>query len=231
MKHAKIILAALMILLALPAGAQVHKSKSFVKKTQVKEEIIWPKWVWYVRAGIALPTWFDVSADDISTPPGFDLDFGFQRAMGKKGWYWGLDAAFITQSLTVDQIKLSGVTYKGQSFTGVGGRIGANVGWRLRASDIFWMDFHTGFAVEAHQGVHMTDGEYHRDLNMYSYVELSDINAYIPIGIGFKVKMFTFDIQFRPNLVNTLTYKERSKNAVEHTDAIPNFLISAGVAF
>lgn len=231
MKHAKIILAALTLLLALPAGAQVHKSKSFVKKTQVKEEIVWPKWVWYIRAGIDIPTWSDVHADDISTPPGFDLDFGFQRAMGKKGWYWGLDVAFLTESVKVQSTKILNVTYRGQDLTGIGGRLGANVGWRLRTSDTFWFDFHTGLAVEAHQGTHMTDGTSGRDLNKYSYVDLSDMNVYIPLGVGFKAKKFSFDVQFRPNLVKTLTYKERYRNSEERTTTIPSFLISAGMAF
>lgn len=172
------------------ASAQVYESRSYVKKTTLTKEVKAPdtcpfkKCQWYVRAGVGLPATEGIVG--FTENANFDLDFGFQRRMGCKGWYWGMDFAFVTRSFSME-------THDGvDTQNRVGGRWNIiNFGWRKLWGD--WMlDVHAGLALTAYGSSYWDDPEYYDDVTTIG-AEFS-----IPIGIGARWKKLILDFTVFP---------------------------------
>lgn len=228
-KAIKILLAFAAILIAIPAAdAQVVKSKSYVKKTTItktEDTNPWKKNVWYARAGISIPLGSGGYHNTITFPPGFDLDLGFQHRMGSKGWYWGMDIAFCTRSITIKDY----AGEEGESAARAAFRVGlSNFGWRWRKGD-FYTDVHIGLALEC------TPIGYDADnTSLYQSVWMVPIRPMIPIGFGVRWKMLSADLSIRPNFMPEAycEYPDTPEYYDWEDDIYcPTMLLSVGVAF
>lgn len=229
-KAIKILLAFAAILIAIPsADAQVVKSKSYVKKTTItktEDANPWKKNVWYARAGICIPLGSGGFDNDITFPPGFDIDLGFQHRMGSKGWYWGMDVAFCTRSIKIDDYKKY-KDYKGDSASRATFRVGVSIfGWRWRKGD-FYTDAHIGLALE------VTPAYCLGGVSVYDDVELVPIRPMIPIGFGVRWKMLSADLSIRPSVMPEAYFRinDGFEDAYDDDIYCPNLLLSVGVAF
>lgn len=207
MKQIKqIALALLLALTSQTVGAQIHESKSYIRKTTITKEKksddnYWKKCQWFARAGVLIPV--GISDNDKLRSPmaGFDLDLGFKLRMGRHGWYWGMDLAMFSGGLKSKECykyetkwsKYSGsyterTAVDGKSITCIGGRLGLTTfGWRARFSD-FILDINAGLALG-----YTSDVDF-KDYEGFDSYDCERVRLEIPIGIGLSYKHFTFDL-------------------------------------
>lgn len=205
MKQIKnIALALLLALTAQTVGAQIHESKSYIKKTTItKEEKVdtnpWKKCQWFGRAGVLIPVGASEHDELMSPMAGFDLDLGFKLRMGKHGWYWGMDLAMFTGGLKGKECDVLKYQYSnsretrtidGESSAKIGGRLGLTTfGWRARFTDLI-LDVNAGLAIGFTSQTKFDNYEALQDF--------SDEPAKIefPVGIGLAYKHFSLDFTF-----------------------------------
>lgn len=245
MRHIKHIAIALLLAFTSQAvSAQIHESKSYIRKTTITKETTvdtnpWKKCQWFGRAGVLIPVAVSEHNDIISPMAGFDLDFGFKLRMGRHGWYWGMDLAMFTGGAKGQKYygySLAGTLEQrdGKTASKVGGRLGfTTFGWRAKFSDLI-LDINAGLAVS-----YTSEAKF--DLDSYKALrEFDDARARleIPIGIGFAYKRFTLDfaLLYSPVVEYDYSYNYRDKNVNQYVSGYDelrynNFRISIGYLF
>lgn len=250
MRHIKhIALALLLAFTSQAVSAQIHESKSYIRKTTItKEKTVdtnpWKKCQWFGRAGVLIPVGVSEHDELLSPMAGFDLDFGFKLRMGRHGWYWGMDLAMFTGGLKGKEYYRKKFSWKndlelskGKSSSKIGGRLGfTTFGWRTRFTD-FILDINVGLALGFTSEVDFS-GYQALDLNYADRgVEDSRARLEIPVGIGLAYKHFTLDLSLLYTPIYEYSYKlnyydryDNLRNGYEDL-RYNNFRISIGYLF
>lgn len=205
MKNVKTWALSLLIAMAAPfcANAQIHQSKSYSKHTTItkikKEDTCkWKKCQWYIDAGLRIPTNAAIDEDPIKVnyKTGFELALGFQRRIGCKGWYWGMNIAFVTSGVSAknpglldpvwgDESKSSSSHYGFQT-------IPVTFGWRKWLTNDWMLDLNLGLGAEAYPS---NDGVY-----KYGYIRDMDFptgGLCVPIGVGARYKKLRINLKYQ----------------------------------
>ncbi len=85
----KLMILAAMALMGTAAQAQVHHTETTSKFSRPAETL------WYVRAGAGLDLDFETSSKPTF---GYNVGFGFNRTLGHKGAYWGMELGLASRN-------------------------------------------------------------------------------------------------------------------------------------
>lgn len=230
----KIMLTALMGILALGASAQMLTSRTYTKAKNPT--------LWYARAGASFNNIaglssieFDADGEKVSlgTKTGFVVDFGFQKAIGKSGLYWGMELGLgnrgfaVTEKIDESEIKASllawNLTYS--PFT---------IGYKYSVTDKIKIDAHFGGYLSydfAHSLSGKVDGHKIDDIDWDEFKDDSgyeDFDGGIQLGIGMWYDRFNIDVTWQRGfgtMVNEID-GESTK-----TGCSSNLMLRLGIAF
>lgn len=197
----KVLLVALVALMGLSASAQVRTSRTLMKRTNPA--------VWYARTGMALWTPYGMDEYDkergwsASGKVGFDLDFGFNKPMGRKGVYWGMDLGFMTRGANAsytEEFTESKEIYKG-SVSGWAVKLTPfSMGYKYALSEDIKVDLHGGLFVLA-QITQKTKSS----SSYFEYLEFEEdsagLDGGLQVGAGVWYKKFNVDLSYQAGLV------------------------------
>lgn len=177
---------------AMPAAAQISSNTSYAGTTTIIKKADtnpWTKWLWYVDASLRVPTagtftnqyenkYGEAETDNIKFKTGFGADFGFQRRMGRKGWYWGMSLGFFYGG--TDTSRDHSEPFGGLRFVPV------NFGWRKMLSKSAMLDINAGLGFETH----FNDG--------YNYgYEPNTGSMIFPISVGVQVSKLRVNLKYQ----------------------------------
>ncbi|MDE7472530.1 MAG: PorT family protein [Muribaculaceae bacterium] len=198
----------------LSASAQMMTSRTLMKRENPT--------TWYVRLGLGInslngPSGDDKDYYDVSTgsKAGFDIDFGFNKPMGKSGAYWGMDLGLLNRGGTVTSddsdtsinINTWSIKYSPLMF-----------GYKYSITDDIKIDGHLSGYLLADVSQKAKYGDRELDSDAFD----SSFDAGVQIGIGVWYKKFNFDLSYQRGFI-PLT---GSPNLTTST-----FLIRVGYAF
>ncbi|MDE7152867.1 MAG: PorT family protein [Muribaculaceae bacterium] len=204
MKKVLLMLAA--TLMAVSASAQVVSSRTFVKsKTET---------VWYARLGMSINNIAGTDTDNydsVGSKMGMDIDFGFNRAIGKSGLYWSMELGIGTRGYSSEyedrydgdvKAGLLAWNVKYSPFT---------IGYKYSLTDNIKLDGHLGGFVSYDFSGKLTEkfyfeGDHHGDdSDSWSLSELDGyqkFDAGMQVGIGVWYKKFNFDITYQRGFID-----------------------------
>ena len=189
----KLILLAVLVLSAMTASAQMMTSRTLMKRHTPT--------TWYVRAGLSVNMLTGMSSDDkdygyeAGSKAGFEVDFGFNKPIGKSGTYWGMELGFNNRGGKVtnkenDNVSLSlnAWSIKYSPFT---------FGYKYSVTDDLKIDAHLGLLalVDVSQSAKEDGDDYGSDAFENSF----DIG--LQVGVGAWYKKFNLDITYQPGFV------------------------------
>ncbi len=251
----KLLLSALVMLMAVGANAQIVVSQSnIVTKTKIKKE---KNTTWYMRLGVQTSTFaFDEDFDDLlednefdkQSTAGYNLEFGFQKPIRDKGAYWGMTFGLGSRGYklsTSDQGSYDDYSYKYEASEKT---LAHNLqyspftfGWKIKLANKLYLDPHVGVYISGDFAGKTTAksevkiaGETEKDSESYSIYDDEQgfdwcpIDAGINGGIGIWYDRFNFDITYQRGLVNVF-YDDDMYD--EHKSKASNLMFRLGVAF
>lgn len=201
----KLIAIVLLAVSAMTASAQMMTSRTLMKRENPT--------TWYVRAGLSINMLSGMSSEDktdydgyeqsTGSKAGFEIDFGFNKPMGKSGLYWGMEL---------------GIGNRGGKITGKYKEDGYNdecktsfnswalnyspftLGYKYSVTDNLKLDVHLGaFAL-----VDMSQkAKFEEDGDKEDIDEAFDsrFDAGIQAGLGAWFKKFNLDVTYRHGFV------------------------------
>ncbi len=209
---------------ALSASAQMLKSRTLMKKENPA--------TWYVRLGMSvdnltgLPKEWKDEGCSLSPKVGMDLDFGFNKPIGKSGVYWGMDLGFVTRGGSYkedmedeDKYKLSFTSWA-VKYTPI------TFGYKYSITDDLKLDAHIGAytLVDFSQSWSSNDEDDKYDYEMDEMFE-NRFDVGIQFGIGAWYKKFNLDLSYQRGFID---YVNIDKDAYLKSSA---FVIRLGYAF
>lgn len=209
-------------------NAQLVTSRS-VLKTDAPKEV---KTTWMVKAGIATNNFVgDGMDDDARAKAGYNFGVEFNRTIGKKGAYWGMDFLLGSRgwkySEGEDGIKLiakqSAHNFQWAPF---------NFGWKIDIIDKITIDPHVGLFMSIdYAGKQSVTLEAFGEEETEEMRIFDDESDYIPVDLGLKIGV---GVWFNNKFNLDLTYQRGFVNAYDDSEATSkasNFLIRLGYAF
>lgn len=210
----KVLFIALVALMGLSASAQVRTSRTLMKRTNPA--------VWYVRTGMALWTPNGMDQYDkeqgwsASGKVGFDLDFGFNKPIGRKGVYWGMDLGLMTRgtnaSYTFKYVDSKEI-YKG-SVSGWAVKLTPfSMGYKYALAEDVKIDLHAGlFAMVQVSQKKEPDSSYFDDLEFQD--DNAGLDGGLQIGAGVWYKKFNVDLSYQAGFVPVILEPEMKLGAL-----------------
>lgn len=199
-------------------NAQLVTSRSVATVSTPKES----KTTWMFKVGMATNNFVgDAMNDEVGAKIGYNFGFEFNRTMGKKGAYWGMDFLFGSRGYKFSEDdfeeKFKAHNFQWSPFT---------FGWKVDVANKISIDPHVGLFISvdyAGKNVWEYDGE-EEDISIW------DVEDYIPVDLGMKIgvgvwynKKFNLDLTYQRGFVNTFD--------TDYTANASNFLIRLGYAF
>ena len=210
----KLMMMAALALMGTAAQAQVHEVESTSKFTRPAETL------WYVRAGAGID---GEVGGDFSGAFGYNLGFGFNRTIGHKGAYWGMELGLASRNNKLEDdvsyyLDRPGASYENYRTTTVTTK--RNVldvyfqplwfGWKIPVSNSITIDPHvSGFLSFSFAGdigeidncltnIVDEDGNTHDvwTIGKDKYEEEPGAGAQIGCGVWFS-KKFNIDLSWR----------------------------------
>lgn len=205
----KFILLALVTMFTLGAAAQVRTSRTFTRQKS--------NTMWYVRAGMNISTppgsIGDVDYGDcylIDGKVGFDVDFGFQKAISSSNAYWGMELGIGSRGVKLqdeerDYDSFSSVAY-GVTYSPI------TLGYKFPLTESIKLDGHLG-------GFISYDFAYGGDADLDEAFD-----AGIQVGVGAWFNRFNLDLTYQAGFCNAIEYNNDNCK-------IGKFMIRVGYAF
>lgn len=212
-------------MLAMSASAQVVTSRTLVKSKS--------NTMWYARVGMSINNiaGFHDETDgyeslSIGSKIGMDVDFGFQRNIGKSGLYWGMElgigtrgASFTLEDTYYDEkadMDYTAWNVKYSPFT---------IGYKYSLTDALKLDGHLGAFVsyDFTKKWEDVDGD-----DMFDYFDYTDVDAGIQVGIGLWWNKINLDFMYQRGFVKAF---EQYYDGKDHGLKSSNFEIRLGYAF
>ena len=155
-------------------NAQLVTSRSVATVSTPKES----KTTWMFKVGMATNNFVGENWGDSDTKIGYNFGFEFNRTMGKKGAYWGMDFLFGSRGYKYSEgeydFKHKAHNFQWSPFT---------FGWKVDVANKITIDPHLGvfLAIDyAGKQVAEYDGE-EGDISIW------DVEDYIPVDLGMKI--------------------------------------------
>lgn len=201
----KFILLALVTMFTLGAAAQVRTSRTFTRQKS--------NTTWYVRAGMNISTPSSFEEDGYKFSPdgkvGFDVDFGFHKAIASSNAYWGMELGVGSRGIKFDNEydeDMSAISY-GVTYSPI------TLGYKFPLTESIKLDGHLG-------GFLAYDFAYGGD---YEFDKAFD--AGIQVGVGAWFSRFNLDFTYQAGFCNTLEGPDKDFCKVG------KFMIRVGYAF
>lgn len=173
----KIILCAVVAMLALGSNAQILSSRTLEKGKSNTE--------WIVRLGMSINTLTGEGFKDVGSTVGYDFSLGFNKPIASSAAYWGMDLGLGTIGASMkygkETIKALGYNVK---FTPL------NFGYKYEIGD---------FKVDPHVGAFLGYAFAHNDNFKGTN---SDFDAGIQVGVGGWYKKVNLDVTYQKGFVN-----------------------------
>ena len=192
------------------------------------------KTTWMFKLGMATNNFVgDGIDDDVSAKVGYNFGFEFNRSMGKKGAYWGMDFLFGSRGYKYSEseddwdfdYKFKTHNFQWAPFT---------FGWKIDVTEKFAIDPHVGlflsvdYAGKETYSYGYSGNKEEEEIGIYDEEFDED---YIPVDFGMKIgvgvwfnKKFNLDLTYQRGFVSTFDDEDYTVNA-------SNFLIRLGYAF
>ena len=202
-------------------NAQLVTSRSVSVSTAPKAP---SRTTWMVRLGLATNNFVGEHADDLGAKIGYTFGFEFNKSMGQRGAYWGMDFTFASRGYSFDEDgyeeKLKLHEFQWAPFT---------FGWKIPVANSIAIDPHVGiFAAGdiAGKWTFKEDGET-EDVKIGDIDDLRryDIGMKIGVGVWFKNK-FNVDLTYQRGFVPVFDVDDSDYNVYQS-----NFWIRAAYAF
>lgn len=226
----KVLLLAVMGIMAACASAQVVRSTTYVKEKTPTQ--------WYVRAGLSFNNYTSMTGADADGKQGMkmgaEFDLGFQRPIKKSGAYWGMELGIGSRGGTYEwddkedgkysysawNVKYSPITFGYQYAVTenikIDGHIGAFVSYDFSKSCKFSIDkkykeYWSDFEIEEEE-------EWGKDL-------MEDFDVGLQIGVGVWVKKFNVDLTYQRGFMDAMSADETK------APKSSNLMLRVGYAF
>ncbi len=212
----KMLVLVLLVISAVTASAQMMTSRTLMKRESPT--------LWYVRAGFALNSLTGMDSDDkeylgTAIKAGFELDFGFNKPIGKSGTYWGMELGIGNRGGKITQKDTDNATsYNTWSLN----YSPITFGYKYSVTDDIKLDIHLGAyaLVDLSRKAKNNDGhECDADLEFTNRYD-----AGIQVGLGAWYKRFNLDFMYRHGFVGFVSMPYNNLNSSA-------FLIRLGYAF
>ena len=182
---------------------------------------------WMVRLGLATNNVVSEELDDISAKIGYTFGFEFNKSMGRRGAYWGMDFTLASRGCDVDEyfedckFKLHSIQWAPFTF-----------GWKIDLGHDLRLDPHIGVFGGYDFAGKFTDGD--EDIKIGDFDELEEIfdatfNRFdigIKTGVGLWYKKFNIDFTYQRGFVPVFDFSDADYNVYQS-----NFWIRAAYAF
>ena len=216
---------------AIAMNAQLVTSTSTKITTAPKES----KTTWMFKVGMATNNFVgDAMEDEVGAKIGYNFGLEFNRTMGKKGAYWGMDFLFGSRGYKYSESE-DGVSYEEKLKTHNFQWSPFNFGWKINVANKISIDPHVGLFVSidyAGKQVSSIEGygeKYEEEIGIFD----EEYDGYIPVDMGMKIgvgvwfnKKFNLDLTYQRGFVNTFDFEDS-----DYTANASNFLIRLGYAF
>lgn len=220
MKKLALLVCAAFCAIAMNAQLVTSTSQGLVTEPKAPKE---SKTTWMFKVGMATNNFVGENWGDSDTKIGYNFGFEFNRTMGKKGAYWGMDFLFGSRGYKYSEgeydFKHKAHNFQWSPFT---------FGWKVDVANKITIDPHLGvfLAIDyAGKQVAEYDGE-EGDISIW------DVEDYIPVDLGMKIgvgvwfnKKFNLDLTYQRGFVNAFDFGD------DYSSKTNNFLIRLGYAF
>lgn len=211
----KLIAIAIIAVSAMTASAQMMTSRTLLKRTNPA--------TWYVHAGMSINSLTGLDDDDkdngysLGSKAGFEVDFGFNKAIGRSGAYWGMELGIGQRGGKVkyynrydDEEYESSISSWAVKYTPI------NFGYKYSFTDKIKADIHLGGFVsyDFSQKAKDEDGDEYDPFN-------NNLDAGIICGLGVWYSKFNLDFSYQRGFIEYL-------NSDINSSA---FIIRVGYAF
>lgn len=215
----KLIVLALLAVSAVAAQAQMMKSRTLMKRENPA--------TWYVRAGLSINMLSGLSSDDkehynlyqgtststsTGSKAGFEVDFGFNKPIGKAGAYWGMELGIGNRGgkLTVGEDSNDKYSFNTWSLN----YSPVTFGYKYSLTDDIRLDVHLGAyaLVDMSRKAKDDDG---KELDADDTFD-NRFDAGLQGGIGVWYKKFNLDVTYRHGFVGfvSMPYDALKSSAV-----------------
>ena len=225
----KILLFAAAIMMAATASAQKVSSTTYLKEKSQTQ--------WYGRIGMSINNMAgapELEGFCMGSKIGMDVDFGFQKNIGRSGLYWGMELGIGTRGAT-DKFEDEEGTVKGNISAWNVKYSPFTFGYKYSLTDDLKLDGHFGLFASYDFTSKYKVEDTEMDLDDLDYIEL---DAGIQVGIGVWWKKFNLDFTYQRGFVPaaklyTETYNEYGYTigSDEYKLHSSNFMIRLGYAF
>ncbi len=203
-----LILMSVLLVSSLAASAQLVSSTTVNKKSNPA--------LWYVRAGVSFDNVVvSGDSDGLGSKTGFDVDFGFNKSIGRSGLYWGMELGVGTDGYSIkDYQSVLAINAKWSPFT---------LGYKYAVTDDIKIDGHFGGFVsyDFTGSVSSDEGDSPSWGDFKDYYDWQDLDAGLQLGIGVWYKRFNLDFTWQRGFVNKL----------DDTAKTSNLMLRLGIAF
>ena len=224
----KFILSLLVAFCGMSANAQIVSSTSRSVSYTKHEKTT----TWYGKVGLNVNGLVGKGASDMDAKAraGYDLNFGFQKPMGRAGLYWGMEF---------------GLTSRGFKQSVSGGN--ASVTEKELRHDVIFSPFTFGFRknlvgdldIDAHVGYFLSCDYTGKDkitakvgsqkatesTSMSDWDNYNRFDTGLKFGVGLWYKRYNLDLSYRQGFVNMWG------DGDSETNLSGNFIVSLGIAF
>lgn len=203
--------------LGLSAQAQLVTSRSITKVATPVEN----RTTWMVRVGVGTNKFVGDDFKDFGTKAGYWLGAEFNKTLGKRGAYWGMDFALASRGYSYEdeyqKMKLAAHNIHWSPFI---------FGWKIDVAD-------SDFSIDPHLGLFMSldyAGKYkYESNNREETTKIGDATDYNRFDVGLKVgvgvwykKRYNLDLTFQRGFLADDT---------DYDGGTSNFMVRLGYAF
>jgi len=193
----KLIAITLLAVSAMTASAQMMTSRSLMKRETPT--------TWYVRLGMSINSLNGLSRDDkdngmsTGSKAGFDVDFGFNKPIGKSGAYWGMELGIGNRGGSInEEDTYDDEEYKTSINTWSLKYSPITLGYKYSLTDDIRLDGHIGaFALVDISRKAKCDGEELEADEVFS----NRFDAGLQVGIGAWYKKINIDFTYQHGFI------------------------------
>lgn len=173
----------------------------------------------YVRLGLNMMNMTGDGAEDLGSKAGYDFSYGFQKAMGSKGGYWGMEVGLSSRGYSYEEgdyeqsLMAHNIYYVPFQF-----------GWKFNVGHNITIDPHIGAFLSGDYAGKLKveyDGE-SEDANISDIEDYQYVDAGLKLGVGVWYKRLNLDLSYQKGFVEVIKDGEITSS---------NFQIRLGVAF
>lgn len=222
MKKALLLAAVLLICTSIQAQIVSSRSVSITQEKKITET------QWFLRTGLNMMGLTGDDTEDLDKKTSYNITYGFQKAIGSQGAYWGMEAGLGSRGFKYEEKDGKNI-YKENLIAHNIQFSPFTFGWKYEIIDNLKLDAHLG-AFTSFDYTGKAKLEYNGDKESISmgdwedelYLDWKRLDAGINVGFGVWYSRFNLDF----------TYQRGFMEVAKDSDAYAsNFMIRLGVTF